>query len=367
MAENKKKRWRFPGLGWLSSRLSRKAVALLLALAIFNCILMLLFFLSRLGTGLEVLCNLSPEEAHAVRLGLLQNALGPLILLTLGIFLVMAATIFLLIVAPIVRLRYTMRRYYESGQQPERTARLDEVGRLQNTFADLVGIVERKEQAERQLIASISQDIKTPLTSVMGYSERLRSADLPPEKQRQYLCSIYEKAVAIKSIVDEFDEYLDAGLRDAAPMRLMTAQGLCDQLRDEYADELTETGVDFSIACTCPREQLLCNWEHMRRCFGNLIGNSLQHCGAKEIRLDLICHREEDQIVFLFADNGQGVAPKLLEQIFEPLYTSDKGRKVSGLGLSICRSIVRAHGGSISAANLSPGLQIRIALPRVDA
>jgi len=366
MAEDQKKRWRFPGIGWISSRLSRKIIVLLLALAVFNCILMLLFFLSRLGTDLETLCALSPEEAEAVRQALLRNATLPFILLTAGIFLVMGTTIVLLIVAPIVRLRHTMRRYYESGQRPERTARLDEVGRLQNTFADLVGIVERKEQAERQLIASISHDIKTPLTSVMGYSERLRSADLPSEKQRQYLNSVYEKAVAIKSIVDEFDEYLDAGLRDNAPLRLMTAQTLCDLLRDEYGDELAETGAQFELRCLCPREQFLCNWDHMRRCFGNLIGNSLQHSGADPIRLTLTCRREDEDVVFLFADNGRGVPQDMLEQIFEPLYTSDKGRKVSGLGLSICRSIVRAHGGSIRAANLSPGLQIRIALPRVD-
>ncbi len=296
---------------------------------------------------------------------LTRGALIGLNLLMAAILVVAAASIYLLVLAPIVRLRGTMRRYYESGEHPDRTERADEIGRLQNTFADLVSMVEHKEQAERRLIASISHDIKTPLTSVMGYSERLRTAGLSPEKQRQYLDSVYEKAVAIKSIVDEFDEYLDVGLRDTAPMRLFTAGQLCEKLRAEYADELEEAGVRFEISCLCPDEHLLCNWEHIRRFFGNLIGNSLQHCGAEKICLRLDCRRDGDQLLFLFSDNGRGVPADQLEQIFEPLYTSDRGRKVSGLGLSICRSIIRAHGGTVTAENLPNGLCIRAALPRI--
>ena len=71
-------------------------------------------------------------------------------------------------------------------------------------------------------------------------------------------------------------------------------------------------------------------------------------------------------MVFLFQDNGRGVPPELLQQIFEPLYTSDQGRKVSGLGLSICKSILKAHGGGVSAENVpSGGLCIRATLPIV--
>lgn len=295
-----------------------------------------------------------------------REALIGLAAFNVCVFLVVAVIMYLVLVAPIVRLRKTMRCYSEKGERPERSERQDEVGKLQNAFADLAGVLECKEKAEHQLIASISHDIKTPLTSVLGYSERLHSADLPPEKQRQYLDRVYEKALRIKSVVDEFDDYLDVGLRDTAPMRLMTAEELCRRLREEYEDELSDAGVTFQVDCQCPQEQVICNWEHMRRFLGNLIGNSFQHAETGHLELRLQCRKEEEELVLRFQDNGRGVAPALLQQIFEPLYTSDPGRKVSGLGLSICKSIIRAHGGSISAENVpAGGLLIRASLPCV--
>lgn len=285
----------------------------------------------------------------------------------LGMFVVVGLVMYLVVVSPIVRLRQTMRRYYENGEQPGRSQRMDEVGKLQNAFADLAGVLDCKEKAEHRLIASISHDLKTPLTSVLGYSERLRSAELPEEKRRRYLELVYEKALRIKAVVDEFDEYLDAGLRDRAPMVLTTAGELCGRLRAEYAGELADAGVEFPVECLCPETQLICNWEHIRRLFGNLIGNAFQHAGAERLELALTCRREGGQVVFLFRDNGNGVAAELLQQIFEPLYTSDQGRKVSGLGLSICKSIAKAHGGGISADNApAGGLVIRVSLPAVE-
>lgn len=296
-----------------------------------------------------------------------RKALIGLLAINLGTFVVVALVMYLVLVAPIVRLRQTMRRYYEKGGRPERSQRIDEVGKLQNAFADLAGVLDCKEKAEHQLIASISHDIKTPLTSVLGYSERLRAVELTEEKKQRYLELVYEKALRIKAVVDEFDDYLDAGLRDSAPMVLTTAGELCGRLKAEYAAELEDAGVEFHVECRCPEDQLICNWEHMRRLFGNLISNAFQHAGAERLELSLECQREEDRVVFFFRDNGKGVASELLRQIFEPLYTSDQGRKVSGLGLSICKSITKAHGGSISADNASDGgLVIRVSLPVVE-
>lgn len=297
---------------------------------------------------------------HQVRIGL--SALNACI------FLLIAALIFTIVVIPIIRLRKTMRRYYEHGELPERSERQDEIGKLQNTFADMVGVLQMKEQAEHRLVASISHDIKTPLTSVMGYTERLLSTELPPEKQRQYLQCVYDKAVSIKSLVDKFDEYLDVGLKDTVPMRPIKAKEICSLLQEEYGAELEDAGAEFEINCRCPESQLVCNTDDLIRFFGNLIGNSIRHAGAEHLELNIMCQKQEEQIEFLFWDNGHGVEPELLPKIFEPFYTTDRGRKVSGLGLSICKSIAKAHGGTVSAENVPHGgLMIRLLLPCAKA
>lgn len=318
------------------------------------------------GERLEVLVWIPAIEREELSSALVRGAMVGLLGLTTCVFFAAVVIVLTLVVAPTVRLRENMQRYYESGELPQRTGRQDELGRLQNTFVDLVGVVEQKEQAERRLIASISHDIKTPLTSVLGYSERLCSADLPEDKRQECRERVYEKALRLKAVVDEFDNYLDVGLRDTAPMQLTTAGALCHRLEEEYRAELQDAGVAFQVECQCPKAQLICNWEHMRRLFGNLIGNSIQHSGAEHLALSLQCRQEGGQIQFLFWDNGRGVPSQLLQQIFEPLYTSDRGRKVSGLGLSICKSIMKAHGGSISAENLPQGgLCVKASLPEV--
>ncbi len=348
---------KFPGVGWLSSHLSRKLVVIVVALALVNWAVISLHFVD----VLEAIYTASDPEV-ASKYAALSLLLFNLLVLVVGAFL-----LFFLVIAPLIRLRKTMREYYQSGKPPQRTVRSDEIGRLQNTFAELTAIAEQKDQAQRRLIASISHDIKTPLTSVLGYSERLCSAELTPERREQYIGLIHEKALRIKAVVDEFDDYLDVGLHDPDPMPLMTAGELCRRLRQEYDEELRDAGVTFRVQCYTPKAQIICSWEQMRRLFGNLISNSISHAGADRLELVVQCRQEGDRLLLTFRDNGRGVPPELLGQIFEPLYTSDKGRKVSGLGLSICKSIVKAHGGSIHAENIPEGgLLIGMSLPCVE-
>lgn len=316
------------------------------------------------GTALTIRTWSIPIKEHEVSDSIRHSAIIGLFVLNICIFAIAAVLLYLLVLAPIVNLRRTFKEYYEQGALPERSSRQDEIGKLQNTFVDMVNVLENEEQAERTLIASVSHDIKTPLTSVMGFTERLLSADLTPEKRVTYLQNIYDKALAIKGIVDEFDEYLDTGVHSSSPMCLISMNDFCRAVKKEYQDELSDAGVQFTVECSCPGEQLRCNYGHMTRFLGNLIGNSIQHAHAEPLKLHLKCSRENDQIVLSFSDNGQGVPPEIMKKIFQPFFTTDRGRKVSGLGLTICENIIHAHGGTVNAWNiLSGGLMVQARLP----
>lgn len=355
---------RFPGVGWLSSRLSVKFIVCVVALCLVSWLALSAYFVQAMATYIVRAYGVSTDPALWTSVS--RSAFIGLFFLNLAVFAVGAALLFFLVIAPIIRLRRAMRSYYESGLEPERTVRSDEIGRLQNTFVELTAVIGQKEQAERRLVASISHDLKTPLTSVLGYAQRLRSAELTQERQEQYLDLLYEKSLRLKAVVDEFDDYLDVGLRESEPMVLMTAGELCGRFQREYGAELADAGVAFRVECRAPEAQIICNWEHMRRLLGNLISNSINHAGVERLELTLECSQAEGRLWLSLRDNGQGVPPELLGKIFEPLYTSDKGRKVSGLGLSICQSIVKAHGGRLHAENLpGGGLRVTASLPCV--
>lgn len=316
------------------------------------------------GRTLTVRTWRSPIDPSAIGSSARQSAIVWLLVMNVCVFFVVAVALYFLVLSPITRLRKTFKLYYEQGVHPDRSSRQDEIGKLQNTFVDMVDVLENKEQAERQLIASVSHDIKTPLTSILGFSERLLSAEFSPEKQKAYLRNIYDKALVIKGLMGEFDEYLDVNLHDDSPMCLMAMSDFCKAVRSEYQDELSDAGVTFTIDCQCPGEQLRCNYSHMRRFLGNLISNSIQHAGVEPLKLNLVCRREDDHIVLDFSDNGHGVPPDVLRRIFEPFFTTDRGRKVSGLGLTICENVIHSHGGTISARNLTEGgLLIESCLP----
>lgn len=351
---------------WLGDNMGRKMWLALVVLAVLAGVALWGVtkpYLSALLRSAYDTVLTTPEE-QALRT-LRGYAIWALILVDAGIFLLVALAVYLILLKPIVQLRAAMRRYYEKDEKPQHTARRDEVGRIQNAFADLVAVVENKELAQRRLIASISHDIKTPLTSVIGYSERLRDDQLTEEKRRAYQERVYEQAMRIRALVDAFDDYLDTGLQSGStPMMLTTAGALCEKLEQEYRFELSDAGISFQVKCAAPDAKVICSWEHLCHLFGNLISNAIQHAGAHPLALELTCCQEAKDVVFRFSDNGKGVPEELLDEIFQPLYTSDKGRKVSGLGLSICRSIAKAHGGTLVAQNRPQGgLELTLRLP----
>lgn len=257
---------------------------------------------------------------------------------------------------------------YKAGSRAEITDREDEIGRLQNSFVALSDMIDDEKEKQTRIIASISHDIKTPLTSVMGYAERMKNGNLTEERTARYVDTIYKKAVAIKDLVNEFDDYITSNQRlHYNPIEVKAGTMVCG-LREEYADELASAGVEFSAECSCENVSLYIDENRMRRVFGNLIANALKHMDGEVKRIEIECDELDDgQYEFItvsVADTGRGVDEDMLETIFEPLFTTDPGRSVAGLGLAICKEIIECHGGQINAENNeNGGLTVKFTLP----
>ncbi len=255
-------------------------------------------------------------------------------------------------------------------QRIQHTIRPDEIGRLQNAFADMAAQLEEEKNVQNRMIASISHDIKTPLTSVLGYSESLMKKDVSKERLKQYLSVIYSGAKDIEEIVEEFDGYIEGRLQQSLKLKSVAVSFLVQMLEEEYADELKSSGIGFAVVSACNADAAVSiDLARIRRVFANLVSNAVRHNMDREgLHIDIRLACENGGVTAEVSDNGRGVTEKDFAHLFEPFYTTDKGRSVSGLGLSICRNIIEGHGGEISAHRQEEGgLVFRFTLPASDS
>ena len=267
-----------------------------------------------------------------------------------------AATLFAAIISvhfivtkPLRSLRENVKSY-KSGNRFRAVERGDEIGELYNSFSDLTGQIDAEKAAQNRIIASISHDIKTPLTSVMGYTEFLKNPNLTEARREKYINTIYEKAKDIQDTVLGFDDYLSHNLDLNLKCEFMTAGELLDRAAEHMSTDAFGSGVrvvrDYEA---CRDEQIYVDRQRLGRVFMNTVTNAVKHSGKDPVTVTLSAEKRDGGILIKITDDGIGVKKDQLEKIFEPLYTTDNSRSVAGLGLSICREIVGSHGGTIHA------------------
>ncbi len=255
------------------------------------------------------------------------------------------------ILEPIASLSKDLNNY-KLGIIPKKRKIHSGIDTIQNDFVDLASALEEEKQKQNRIIASISHDIKTPLTSILGYSEILSAKkSLSNETKQKYANTIYNKALVMKEIVEEFDDYLSCNIKDENKKEKISIKYLVNYLKDYYTDDLKEKDIEFKIKTNCPNSRIEVDLPKFKRVFSNIITNSIRHFDKPKKILNItINSQKDDKIVFEIDDNGCGCQDDL-NKIFEPLYTTDKSRKISGLGLSICQEIIESHGGTIKAQN----------------
>ena len=228
------------------------------------------------------------------------------------------------------------------------------------------------EQARTDLVAGISHDLRTPLTSVKGYIKGLRDGVAQtPERQRQYLEVAYRRACDMDVLLQRLFYFsrLETG---NLPLFLQPADlgAFIARFAAETAPELEQAGGRFETALFPGPHPACVDAEQLYRVLSNLKDNALRYAGADPLVLSLAVERRGDWISLRFADNGQGVPEEALPHLFDQFWRADQARSAqngegSGLGLYIARYIVEAHGGTIQAEN-DGGLVFTIQLPRKE-
>jgi len=266
------------------------------------------------------------------------------------------------------------RSVYKAIEEYDKTGSLKKMkikgyaGSVYKRFVSLTENLEKQQENQRRIIASISHDIKTPLTSIMGYTEQLQKEGVSKERQTKYLKTVYAKSEDITRLINEFDDYLSFNKNDRLTIQEVSLEEVYERIVDDYVYELENSGIGFQIFLKGDvTARMAIDVPKIRRVIGNVFTNSVKHLVTDKKKISLTLDSDKEKIYIIIDDSGEGVAEDKLEVIFEPLYTSDEGRKVAGLGLAICREIIELHKGRIYAEKSHlGGLRVCIELDRLS-
>ncbi len=222
------------------------------------------------------------------------------------------------------------------------------------------------EQRYKQLMTGLSHDVKTPLTSLVGYLEAVQDGKVSGAEKEAYINVALDKAHDLQRFVESLFEWvrLDAGER---PFQLENTDlnELSREILAGWIPVLESSHFTYQIEIPETEYFLQIDRNACTRIYNNLIENVLYHSQGNAISLRIT---ENDACVeILLTDNGKGVPIEDLPYIFERLYQADKSRagRGNGLGLAIVKELVAGHGGSIKAENLpESGIAFTVTLPK---
>lgn len=211
----------------------------------------------------------------------------------------------------------------------------------------------RIEQANRQIMTSLSHDVKTPLTSLIGYLDAIRGGLVCGEEKDRYIEIAWRKAYDLKEYVDALFEWfkLNSNERHFSFERVDINE-LTRNIVIDWIPQFEKRSIAYEIVIDDNEQNLLLDVSAYTRIANNLVQNAILHSGGSliEIRVET----EENAAIVSVTDNGKGISHDSLPYIFDRLYKQDKSRgaKGSGLGLSIVQQLVKAHKGKIRVDSL---------------
>ena len=259
------------------------------------------------------------------------------------------------------------RILYEGGD--EFAPVCDDFNEMAFRLKQSVALTQQHEASRRELMAGISHDLRTPLTSIQAYVEGLLDGVAKtPEMQRRYLLTIESKAGDIDRMVRQIFLFSKMELDDYpyAPV-VLRLDGEIETLAASVGEEYAEKGLRLETELT--HVSVRADPELLRRVLMNIIENALKYKTKPVGTLRISLTSGEKTCRLTLADDGPGVPPEQRARLFDAFYRSDPARRDpnrgSGLGLSIAENAVRRMGGTISAGD-SPlgGLAIFIELPK---
>ena len=230
----------------------------------------------------------------------------------------------------------------------------DEIGQLGRSFNSMAAGLERAEQQRKNLVADVAHELRTPLSNIQGYVEAMRDGVLEPNEET--LNTVHAQTLHLARLVEDLRLLAQTESED---FRLnLEPESLGDVIRHSVEGfRARSSSMDVCLRMDIPNELPMLHIDRTRisQVLGNLLENGVRHSpSGGEVRVG--AGVSEGRIVVTVADGGEGISPEDIAHVFDRFYRADPSRTRAtggaGLGLTIAKKIVEAHGGEIRAESV---------------
>jgi signal transduction histidine kinase len=294
----------------------------------------------------------------------LNESLAVATLAATGVAVLVSLLVSQQVVAPVRAIQRASQRiaggdYDERVSVPGDPARgeLDELGELALNFNQMAARLEQVESLRRQLIGDVAHELRTPLTAIKGTMEALIDEVLPRDVET--FQQVYREADRLQRLVNDLQELSRVEARAyTLDRRRLSVTGLVASLVSRLGRQFEEKDVGLRTDVPADLPQVLGDEDRLGQVLLNLVGNALQYTPAGGSAL-VSARRQGNEIQIAVADTGLGISAEHLPHVFDRFYRVDKSRSRaaggSGIGLTIARHLVEAHGGTLRAESPGPG------------
>lgn len=230
---------------------------------------------------------------------------------------------------------------------------------LNKMSSDIRKLMDKEREAERtknELITNVAHDLRTPLTSIIGYLELLAgNTQIPQEMQHKYIEIAYSKSRRLEKLIEDLFGFtkLNYG-KIAMHIGQIDIVKLLEQLLEEAYPNFEEKNLSYDLQSNVPAKIISADGNLLARLFDNLIGNAIKY-GADGKRVLVKIHGEEDTVTVSVTNFGRVIPADELPLLFNKFYRVEQSRSATtggtGLGLAIAKEIVDMHGGTIQVAS----------------
>ena len=221
-------------------------------------------------------------------------------------------------------------------------------------YEEQIAVFHQTDETNKQLMTSLSHDVRTPLTTLIGYLDAVHKGVVTGTEREEYIEISRRKAYDLKGYIDVLFDWFKLNSDEfAMTIQRTEAAELTRNILIDWIPLLEDQSIEYSIEI--PNQAVIANLDpdSYLRIINNLLQNVITHSQADSV--DILLTKREDIMQLSISDNGVGIGKEDLKQIFSRLYKCDKSRsdKGSGLGLSIAYQLTEKMGGQLSVESSS--------------